>query len=321
MTLKVAVQCSSLGTRCGINTYSNRLNEYLNKIDGVESICFVKKARNSPDVISVQYEPGLMPPQELQMLTNKYSQPVVVTAHHVGVLPQFYPLLDGIVLHSKSQVDGLEEPWGYKIIPHPAIVYPEKGMKKMREKYGIPLDKKVIGTAGFIAGTGKKLPGIVESLLNDLNDDEFLYLATSTWKGGDFGFEKEIENIVKSSGKEGQFKIDTDFVTEETLNEKLQCCDLLFAWNKFDAPGSTSGIAMDMVGARRKLIVKNSPHYSFAASIEGVETGSIDQKQFAKDVLKLLRTGDLKKVPDPEPYSWETLTQEYVDYFKEVSGI
>ena len=315
------MQCSSLGTRCGINTYSNRLNEYLNKIDDVESVCFVKRARNSPHVISVQYEPGLMPPQYLQKLTNKYSQPIVVTAHHIGVLPQFYPLLDGIVLHSKSQVEGLEEPWSYKVIPHPAIVYPEKGMYKMREKYGLPQDKKIMGTAGFIAGTGKKLPGIVEYLLKDLNDDEFLYLATSTWKGGDFGFEKEIENIVKDSRKEDQFRIDTDFVTEETLNEKLQCCDLLFAWNKFDAPGSTSGIAMDMIGARRKLIVKDSPHYSFAGSVEGVEKGSRKQKQFAKDVLKVLRTKDLKKVPDPEQFSWKNLTKEYVDYFKEVVGL
>jgi hypothetical protein len=321
MTLKVAIQCSSLGQRCGIATYSDRLNDYLNKIDGVESKQFVEKIRNHPDVISIQYEPGLMQPQFLQNLVNRYSQPIIVTAHHIGYVPQFYPLLDGIVLHSKTQIEGMGEPWNYRIIPHPSLVFPEKGKEEMKKKYGLPLDKKILGTAGFIAGTGKNLPEIVRFMLKELRDDEFLYLITSFWKGGDFGFENEILKSVKELKKENQFRIDSDFVTEEILNEKMQACDLLFAWNKFDGPGSTSGIAMDMIGSRRKLIVKNSPHYSYAASIKGVEVGNIKQDEFARDVLSLVRKGDLdKNIPDPTPYSWQSLTPSYVDYYREILG-
>ncbi len=78
---------------------------------------------------------------------------------------------------------------------------------------------------------------------------------------------------------------------------------------------------MDIVGSRRKLIVKNSPHYSFAASVKGVETGAIKQEDFAKDVLALARKGNLDKdIPDPTPYSWEALTPQYVDYYKEILG-
>jgi len=317
---KIAIQCSSIGTRCGINTYATRLNKYLNKVKGVESMIFAERIRNSPDVISIQYESGLMPPQFLNGLIQKYSQPIVITAHHMGLLNQFYPMIDGFVLHSKSQIEGLEEPWDYKVIPHPALIFPEKGKEKMRKKYNLPKDKKIIGTAGFIAGTGKNLPKMVYNILKDLKDDEFLYCITSFWKGGDFGFEEQIEKIVKELGKEDNFRIDSDFVTDEILNEKMQACDLLFAWNKMTDPGSTSGIAMDMIGARRKVIVKDSPHYSFAGSIKGVEIGNSDQTKFAEDALKLLRSGKLDNTPDPEPYSWETLVNDYVEYFKEISG-
>lgn len=317
---KIAIQVSSLGTRCGIATYSERLEKYLNDIKGIEAKQFANKTRNSPDVISIQYEPGLMQPNKLQQLIQKYPQPIVITAHHMGHLQQFYPLIDGIVIHSKNQIESMEEPWNYKVLPHPALVFPKKDKKKLREKWDLPQDKKILGTMGFIAGTGKGLPNIIKDLLMNLNDDEFLYFATSFWKGGDFGFEKQILDEVKRQGKEKQFRIDSDFVSEEDLNEKMQLCDLLFAWNRMDSPGSNSGIAMDMIGSRTKLIVKDSSHYGFVSSIEGVETGRQDMKEFVEDTYKVLREGDLKKVPKPEPYSWQNLVLQYRDYFLEISG-
>ncbi len=318
---KIAIQSTSLGQRCGIATYSERLNRYLNEIEGVESKQFVERIRNSPNVISIQYEPGLMPPQNLQKIINKYPQPIIITAHHMGYLQQFYALLDGVVIHSKNQIEKMEEPWSYKVIPHPALVFPDKDKIELRKKYGLPTDKKIVGTMGFIAGTGKQLPEIIPELLKNLKDDEFLYFATSFWKGGDFGFEEEIQNYVKKSGKEKQFRMDSDFVSEETLNEKMQACDLLFAWNKFESPGSNSGIAMDMIGSRRKLIVKDSPHYGFAASLGNVETGKPEKTKFVRDVFKTLRDKDLSKVPDPTPYSWENMAKSYLDYFKEISEV
>jgi hypothetical protein len=215
----------------------------------------------------------------------------------------------------------MEEPWSYKVIPHPALVFPEKDKKKLRKKYKLPLDKKIIGTMGFIAGTGKGLPEIIKHFLKNLNEEEFLYFATSFWKGGDFGFDSSIRNAVKEYKKEKQFRLDADFVSEETLNEKMQCCDLLFAWNKIDQPGSNSGIGMDMIGSRRKVIVKDSSHYAFVGSLENVEIGNRKQEKFVDDVFRVLREEDLSKVPDPTPYSWEVLSKEYLNYFKEISGI
>lgn len=321
--MRIAVQCASWGDRCGISTYTSRFIEALNKIKNVEAFPFVNKFRGKADLIVVQYEPGMCHPQQLQQLLNKYIEPIVLIAHHNGLMPnnqsilqQFYPMIDGIIFHSENQIIG--DPWNYKIIKHPAIVFPERGKDKMRAKYGLPKDKKIIGTMGFIAGTGKKLPDLIEHMLRDLNDDEFLYLITSFWKGGDFGNAERLENVVKRYNKEKQFRLDTDFASEKELNEKMQCCDLLFSWNISTLPGGTSGAGMDMLGARRKVIVKDVPHYEEVSNIPGVEKGRKEQKDFAEDVLKLLRTGNLDDVPDPEPYSWDNLIKEFYEYFQEI---
>ena len=324
MNFTVGIQCSSLGERCGIFTYATRLKRTLEKItevDGenvnIKTILFNERCREKVDVISLQYEPGLMPPNKLNYLLNKYSEPIIVTAHHIGYLENYYAILDGVVLHSKDQVEN--KPWDYIIIPHPALVYQKKDKDELREKFNLPKDKKIVGTAGFITGTGKNLPLTVREILKRLNKDEFLYLITAFWKGGDFGRLKEIMTEVKRLGRENQFRIDTDFVSDETLNEKMQACDLLYAWN-ITGPndkGSQSGIAADMYGSRTKLIVKNSAHYSFIGQQEKVLVGRENPSDFAKDVVKALREADLNDVQDPTWLSWENQVPKYVRYFME----
>jgi len=316
--MKIAVQCGSWGDRCGISTYTSRFINSLNKIEGVEAFPFVNKFRGKCDLIVIQYEPGMCQPQQLQQMLDKYSEPIILLAHHIGYIPQFYAMIDGVIFHSENQIQG--EPWCYKIIKHPAVVFPEKGKEKMRKKYGLPKDKKIIGTMGFIAGTGKKLPTLVEKIKKNMKDDEFLYLITSFWKGGDFGNAETINKIVKDLGKEDQFRMDNEFVEVDILNEKMQCCDLLFSWNNSTEPGGTSGAGMDMLGARRKTIVKDAPHYAEVINIEGIEKGRQSQKEFAKDVIALIRKPDMGKIPDPEPYSWDNLAKEFYAFFQEVLG-
>jgi len=314
--LSVGIQCGSIGERCGIYTYSTRLKDALEK-KGIKTSMFVNKCREKCDVINIQYEPGLMPPQLLKNLIDRYTQPIIVTVHHTGYLPQFYDKIDGLIFHNKNQIPpGDNQPWDHVVIPHPALVFDNKDKKEMRKKYGIPEDKKVIGTAGFIAGTGKHIPEMTEYLLKEMKDDEFLYNITSFWKGGDFGYTNMVNNTVDKLNKNNNFKIDTDFIPAEILNEKMQCCDLLFTWNESTGPGGTSGIAMDMIGAHRKVIVKDAPHYQTAYEIDNVLKGKSDQMEFAKDVLNALRKEDLTKIADPKPYDWNVLIDDMIDYYE-----
>lgn len=316
--MNIGVQCGSWGDRCGIATYTDRLVNALNTVENVNAFPFVNRMRQKCDLISIQYEPGMCPPNQLQGMLNRYSEPIVISAHHNGYLNQFYPLIDGIIFHSKNQIIG--EPWEYTIIKHPAVVYPKKDKKELRKKYGLPLDKKIIGTAGFICGTGKKLPRIAKELFDLINEDEYLYFITSFWKGGDFGNTESLLATTKAAGKEKQFRLDSEFVPEDVLNEKMQCCDLLFTWNNSTGAGGTSGIGMDMLGAHTKTIVKDAPHYAEVSNIPGIEVGRPEPDEFAEDVFKLLRKKNMGKVPDPEPYSWESLAPKFVDYYKHILG-
>lgn len=307
--------------RGGIATYSNRLEKYLNECKNVNAKQFVERIRNHPEIIAINYEPGCVQPKQLNNFIQRYPQPIVIIAHHIGVLPQFYPMVDGIVLHSKDQLpDGAEEPWDYTVIPHPALVFPKKDKKKLRKKYGLPDDKLIIGTAGFIIGTGKEIPNVVMNLIKKMNDDEFLYCITSFWKGGDWGHAEKALAKVKNERKENQFRIDVDFVPDEVLNEKMQCCDLLFAWNVMEHgkhKGSQSGIAADMYGSHTKLIVKDGPHYSFISQQEKVLKGRAPIEQFTDDVLNTARNVDLKDIQKPEMISWQNKIKDYVSYFNQ----
>jgi len=318
--MRVGIQCSSYGQRCGISTYSIRLNNALNKA-GVQSHIFIEKPHEEVDVISYQYEPGILHPTILHAYVRKYIEEIaVVTAHHTRGLEGLYPILDGVVFHDKSQMLGDVWEGCYRIIPHPALVYPKKDKTQLRRKYGLPEDKLIIGTAGFIAGTGKRLPLILVPLLKYLEDDMYLYFITSMWKAGDLGRYTQIMQLVRKYEKEDSFRIDTDFVEDEVLNEKMQACDLLFAWN-ITGPndrGSQSGIAADMYGSYTKLIVKDSPHYNFIKQQEGVLVGPPDPIEFAQAVIKAARTTDLDDVPDPTWLSWDNQVKEYIAFFEEL---
>ena len=318
----IGISNLELGQRGGINSYSMRLCKYLNTLENVKASMFVKKYKNGkPDIISIQYEPGMCPPRELDVLLKGYpTTPIIVTAHHTLGLSQFHPRLDGVVLHDKGQILD-EEPWSYAIVPHPALVYPKKDKKKLRKKFGLPVDKKIIGTMGFICGTGKLLPLTVQHILNGLKKDEFLYLITPFWKGGDMGRLGDIMDVVNKSGKSENFRIETDFMAdEEILNEKMQCCDLMYCWNNMvkGSPGSQSGSAADIYGSRVKMIVKDNPHFSFIGQQDKVLVGRDKPDEFALDILEALRNEDLNDVQGPEWLSWEEKIKDYYNYFEEV---
>lgn len=324
--MKIGIQNNELGTRGGINTYSMRVLRYLNQLEDVEASMFVNKCLDfEPDVVNIQYEPGMMRPNNLNSLLQSFSVPVILTGHHTLGLQPFYPMIDGVIIHDDSQITEENKPWDYKVIPHPALVYPKKDKKKIRKQLGLPLDKKIIGTMGFICGTGKTLPLSVEKILKEIKDDEFLYLITSFWKGGDMGRLKQVMDVVKSLGKQDNFRIDTNFMTDEDLlNSKMQACDLMYCWNN-NAPsntaqsgGSQSGSAADIYGARVKMLVKDVPHFSFIGKQDKVEVGSCDLDEFIKNLFYILRFGDLTDVQDPEWLSWETQIKEYKSYMEEL---
>jgi hypothetical protein len=336
-----------LGHRCGIATYSHRFADALQH-NGHQVKLFVDKLRFfNPDIIAPQYEPGMLHPQMLIKLSQQYSDVMVPTIHHSNHIEHFSVLVDGMVLHDKSQIQppnqlypqGQPEPYEYTIIPHPAMVYPKKDKTQLREKYKLPADKKILGTMGFIAGTGKNLPMTVNEIYHRLDKkNEFLYLNTSFHRIGDMGRLKQIEQVVGGFTKndyisfnKGLFngnreyihwfdggRIDVSFVPDYEMNEKMQLCDLLYAYNMTSPQtyGSTSGIAMDMLGSGVKTIVKNTPHFKTATDI-GAVSARRQPDLFADDVINLLRNDDeLKNIPDVSKYSWDNLVNEFVTYYE-----
>lgn len=328
--IKVGIQNGEMGDRGGINTYSSRLTKYLNKLPNVEAYMFIEVPKKGTDIINIQYEPGCTPPinfgdnrVSVPDILNKVKCPVVATIHHTNGFNHLAENIDGFIFHSPEQLGITGEPLSYTVIPHPSLVFPKKDKMELRKKYYLPEDKKIIGTAGFIAGAVKNIPFIVDRFLDKLNDDEMLYLMTSYWKGGDLGREKQIRDIVEQKGKEDQFRMDTDFVMDEKFNEKMQCCDILFGWTTGgqNDVGLQSGSGADMYGSGVKFICKDVQRYSYLHQQPGVVKGSSVPDEFVQQTLDTLRSEEVNNIQDPTKNSWEVLVKNYANYYADVLGL
>ena len=320
----VGIQVESLGQRCGIYTYARRLEKALRK-KGVNAKTFWRKPPKDVDIINFQYEIGLWGGDVNRVIyqLQQYPEILIGTIHNSLGLEMIGTQIDGFLVHDDIQISSYDVGWGtYAVIPHPAIYFRKRNKEKLRKKLNLPADKKIVGTAGFIAGTGKRLPVIVREILRRLKEDEFLYLATSFFKSDILSTNRlsEIQREVKKLGKEDNFRVDTEFVDDKTLNEKMQACDLLFTWNATppDFTFSQSGIASDMYASHTKLIVKDIPHYRFIGSQEKVLKGRLEPSQFAEDVVNALRDDDvLKDIPDGKWLSWDNQVEKYIEFYKE----
>jgi len=316
---KIEILCRELETGMGgIATFTDRMVNAINDTKKMKARGRIWDISDEADMAVIQYEPGMISPETIISFAKIYTKnPIILMVHHSGGIEKLFDSVDGAIFFSELQIP---EEWKdiSTVIEHPALVFKNKSKKSMRKKFKLPKDKTIIGTAGFIYGTNKRLELIAEPLLKNLADNEFLYFITSFWKGGDGGKEQMLYNLAKKYGKEEQIRIDSDFIDDKTLNEKMQACDLLWAWNIYPENYTfcTSGIAADMYGARRPLIVKNSGHYYNIAKKENVYRGSSNPEEFADQVLILARKKDELRVPENvEEISWKNMSEKYIDFF------
>ena len=260
------------------------------------------------------------PVQDIKRLLAYLQKPTVIEHHNT----MFSKMVDG-----DANGNIFHAPWNipngwmsdFKIIPTPCLVFPNKDKYKLREKYGLPVDAKILGTGGFMFGHWKRWLDLTHTILKKLEDNEFLYLATSPWIEGDGGTVKAIRKLARKLGKQDQLKVEEEFVDDVTLNERFQCCDLLFVWNGTIERNwifSTSGIGGDLYGARRRLVIQDVPHYKLIAGKKGVVVAPFELEPFVARLLEELRTGNLDETTEPEWLSWDNIVRNFIDYFKEI---
>lgn len=314
--MKIGIICPELGLRGGISTFSYRLGRYL-KQAGCEVVYGINDIREAVDVKIIEYEPGIYPTVNLKKYLEEHKdEPIILEFHNTVQAKMLAKLAHFSIFHAEHSIPE-DWPGHYKLIPHPALVYPEKDKDILRRKFNLPREKRILGTGGFLHGIWKGWHTVLEPLLRNLDSDEFVYFATSAWIEGDGGVIGMFRHIARKLGKTAQFRVESDFMPDEIVNERYQACDMLFAWNS-TPPNyiySSSGLICDLYGARRHVVVRDIPHHWHLRGLKGVTMAPTEVDDFVDVVLKCFR--DEKKLnerPEPEHLSWEVLIKEWIDY-------
>lgn len=212
----------------------------------------------------------------LAALAKKKGIRMVATVHEDinlgGLDSKFLLLLDAVIMHREHFRVPLSE--NVFLIPHPVPMYDSGSLSKneMRSKYGFRAEDRLITTTGFL-NTQKMVPEILLALIPDLkkNKNLKLQLLCAAVVGGQFDVACRVRDIIKSSGCADQIYFDSNFLTQQEINERLFVSDLGFTWNSYNQ-NSGSGIEKQFISSRLPFIVNDCLHFDHCAGSASVPT-------------------------------------------------
>ena len=293
--LKIALY-SSKRERCGISTYTSKLEEAFATL-GHDVRYFSSKAPYDeafeeilawkPDVFHAQHETSIMPPEEL---LNKYA--VIMTKDGIRVLVTLHTVDENTVRVARAMTMDMSD----RVIVHrpaPTIPFhvaipmpcttlssvPDKA--EMRRKFGFLEDAFVISTVGFMI-PWKEHDRIAEALAPWLKKRENVHLQIMASEHFSENLSAHADvcrrriSSLASGFVPGQIHHVDWYPGDQELVERLVASDLGYVWCPFDT-GSSSAAAAQFTTARCPLVTSDSSHYaSLGDGVVRSPKGSLD---------------------------------------------
>jgi len=217
-------------------------------------------------VLLIHFEPALMPPPVLGRqleVARACGARVVLCCHWYDrdLCDQFAGAVDRFVLHR----DYSPRHDHSVTIPLGCPVYDPSGKDRgaIRARWGLPQDKVVMSTIGFLAGW-KRLPELTARLLDAMAPHEQLYLYVHAPWPFDDGFARahdpEIRRVLESHACK-RAKLSTEFVPEGDALDIAWASDLGLCYHPIHTR-SVSAATKQFVATRRPAVVTSSLHSS-----------------------------------------------------------
>jgi hypothetical protein len=289
--------CHSHQDRCGIREYGLQLDRSLRSFGVSVTACsydHVELGRGvdglAPgSVLLVHFEPGLVHPSYLiqyLMKARSLGARIVFCCHwyEMGYMRQYGPLVDRYVIH--RHYDAEEKA---TVIPLGCPTYdidrPDKSRERLRERFGLPQDKTILTTIGFLT-KWKAVPLATRALLDAVAGRPELFVNIHTpHPFNAFGAEEDEKQIRLMVDGHPQFRFSTQFLPEEDALDLARASDMGFVLHNIHT-GSVSAATKQFVSARRPLVITNSSHSSDMA--RGVlRVGTFDCGTFAREAVAL----------------------------------
>lgn len=323
------VVCHSDKDRCGVREYGRQLDASLRRA-GAEVVPLTYASLGDAQavvdrVLLVHFELGLVHPVErfaaaLSAVRARGAR--VVWACHMydrGQVAQFEGLFDHLVLHR----DYPERDPRSAVIPLGCPLYEEPGDRaSVRARLGLPLDKTVVSTIGFLTAW-KRLPEIAEVVLRKMAPHPELFLRVHAPHPFDDASAK-IDDPKLRAMVTGNMSFTTEFLSEREALNLAWASDVGFLYHGFHTH-SVSAAAKQYVSARRPLVVTASTHVSdLQQGILRVQDSYFEA--FADAVVALALNGQHRQIlmkgmeSEYERLNMDAVARQYVKLFEEVTA-
>jgi len=328
------ITCHSHQTRCGIREYGTQLDRSLRGLGAVvldRSYDHVELGRGvdetAPgDVMLVHYEPGLVNAcylvPYLRRVKNKGGS-VVFCCHwyEPGYLRDYADVVDRFVVH--RHYDG----WllaNTVVIPLGCPVYdidrPERSTSALRDRFGLPQDKIVLTTIGFLT-PWKAIPDVARAFVAAVGNETRLHVRFHTpWPFDQRGSAEHEQQIRQAIAGNTRFGLSTDYLPEEGTLDLARASDVGFTLHNIHT-GSVSAATKQFVSARRPLVVTHSSHSSDLH--EGVlRVPTFDCGTFARAAIDLamdparIETLRRQMAQEYERLNMDAVAGRYLELFK-----
>ena len=306
--LRVHQIAPTVGQACGIGNFALGLAECLKKQGfGVTTDTELWLPPDS-DIVLIQYGNSLFDDSELVSFCARANRPVAFLTHfpHVDWVES---VVDGFVSLSLGAVSPVEA--SVLTIPHPARV-PDRleDRVQLRREFGLPAGT-VVGTSGFLM-FDKELPAILGRLLPVAQRQGwFVDVITSRWREESPGLEDELESLFLQFPGTGRFG--TVFLPADTLNRRLQACDLLWCWTRAPSGPYASGAVSDQYASGTQLYVAAKSQHDHVRILRNVVSGPDTRELFVAGLIEHLRQGDFRR-HNPAPVGWDRVGPDLAEF-------
>lgn len=332
------VSCHSPHTRCGVREYGLQLDRAFSDVGAsVLGLSYHEHQRaidtaGPGNVLLVHFEPSLFSGTYFHVLQQARAKgsKVVFCCHHYDPTLVHGPAAnaDAIVTHRDPEHIIHHQ---QSVIPLGCPVYtPREDMRPaLRARLGLPEDKIVVTTVGFLA-QWKKTPDVIEALLRALPPDAFLQVHTPyPFDPGQAPAEEaRIRQIFGarrggsafSGGNSLPYSFSTEFLPDHELLDRVYASDVGFVYHGLHTK-SVSAATKAFISGRCPVVVTNSTHASDMK--EGIfHVGSFDINHFAQGVAAVAKDTNLRAAlrrgaeREYERLNMHVVAKQYIDLFR-----
>lgn len=303
---------SSWNVRCGIAVFTKRLRDGLRDAGHESTVVnitaleedFVSFATEyKPDILHIEYEPSMLQEELLAFKLGKVRKltgaKTVVTLHYATqeMMQRLESVVDKFIVHRHYWLNKKDDYKHTTFIPMPCPVMGETPAPVMlRVQFGIPVDKTVLTTFGFLA-KWKQTDTAIESLckhIQERKENVFLQVLTSSHFWSTYDSEVMLNHIKESLKKHNiPGFVTSEFLRDSEIVQRFVLSDLGFLYAPIHTAGN-SAAGLEFLAGCLPVVVTQSDHFATLDDSTCVRT-PFSPDEFAKNVLDISKdTGRIR---------------------------